>query len=269
AVLGFRAADSKNVDALFKWQSNEPTNFTLIFLAAMCYVASNCIADTVLVGHRSSSIYKYTNIDFFRYIGVTEFSPQGSRKRVIAAPVLASTVTNALGLGTSIMTALRTGYYATNAAHTFILTLMITGGIWWSSHDSRKYLGHSTTRQYQKVIAVVIESGLLYSSCLVAYVSVRENISNIGFPLDLFPLIVLMAGIAPTMIILRTSLGLSAKAVPNAPLLSTLRFEATPTATERVTNHSLHATELGQVPGDLEAQKEHQRAAKGYSSCYK
>uniref|UniRef100_A0A0W0FWS9 Uncharacterized protein n=1 Tax=Moniliophthora roreri TaxID=221103 RepID=A0A0W0FWS9_MONRR len=140
----------------------------------------------------------------------------------------------------------------------FLLTLMIAGRIWWISRDTRSSLGSEVGRKYKRAMAMVIESGLLYSASLVIHVAVTLSWNSIGFGLDTFPTIALMVGIAPTLIFLRTSLGLTASAVPDVRI-STLRFGEQPTTTTTTPceNSEVQTMDLQQGSmedgGDLEA----------------
>uniref|UniRef100_A0A0W0FNC2 Uncharacterized protein n=1 Tax=Moniliophthora roreri TaxID=221103 RepID=A0A0W0FNC2_MONRR len=74
------------------------------------------------------------------------------------------------------------------------------------------------------------------------------------------PLIVLMVGIAPTLIILRSSLGLTESAVPDSQMISTLRFGEPPAAIETGPNSEVRSVDLQQgnandESSDLEALK--------------
>ncbi|EEB96077.1 hypothetical protein MPER_04849 [Moniliophthora perniciosa FA553] len=116
-----------------------------------------------------------------------------------------------------------TGYYIANAINSFLLTLMIAGRIWWIGRDTRNSLSSEVERKYKRAIAMVIESGLLYSASLVVHVAITLSWNSLGFALDTFPVIALMVGIAPTLIFLRTSLGLTERTVPDVRI-STFRF---------------------------------------------
>ncbi|EEB88944.1 hypothetical protein MPER_13020 [Moniliophthora perniciosa FA553] len=154
---------------------------------------------------------------------------------------------------------LNTAYLITNAVNNFLLTLIIAGRIWWLSREPRKLMGHEVDGRYKNVVAMVVESGFLYSASLVVEVSATQSFSNLGFGLDLSPVTALMVGIAPTLIILRSSLGLSESAVPNSRMLSTLRFGEPPAAVEAGQHSEVRTVNLQQgsvgSSGNLEACK--------------
>ncbi|ESK90154.1 hypothetical protein Moror_7776 [Moniliophthora roreri MCA 2997] len=185
----------------------------LDLLAGVFYVLANCIADAILL-----------------YRCFVIWGPM-TRNRIFVFPLMALVfLTNAIGLigfilG-SITTVARlggditTGYFIANAVNTFLLTPTVAGRIWWLSREPRRIMGTQIERKYDRIIGMVVESGLLYSASLIIYVVIRQNHGP-----ELFPLVGLMVGIAPTLIILGSSLGLFKSAVPGSRIMiSTLRF---------------------------------------------
>uniref|UniRef100_A0A0W0FNT3 Uncharacterized protein n=1 Tax=Moniliophthora roreri TaxID=221103 RepID=A0A0W0FNT3_MONRR len=164
------------------------------------YVVTNCIADSVLI---------------YRLYAIC-----GSRRRAVAFPIVASVVTNAFGLATAIMKVLSIkintlefvmktvnyylGYYAANAAVNGMLTLMIAGRIWWAARDARRGTSsHSSiSKEFKTVIAMVLESGIVYPTVLIINVALIGNGSQLDIIVDLGPAVTLVAGIAPTFVIL-------------------------------------------------------------------
>ncbi|EEB89328.1 hypothetical protein MPER_12583 [Moniliophthora perniciosa FA553] len=245
AALAFHAASMQDIDPLVEWESIPakasylvPDAFSLIF-----YVLANCIADGILL---------------YRCFVIWE-----SRKRVIIVPLLVMLATNAFGLAENLVylvaagtgqdkllvqtTNLSFAYGIANAVNTPLLTIMIAGRIWWMTWDTREFMGQKIEQTYKRIILVLIESGFLYSASIIAKFSVIQSLSSLGFGLDLNGVTSLMVGIAPTLIILRTSLGLTESAVPDARMISTLRFgERAATGTNGGQDSVVHGVDLEQ-----------------------
>ncbi|KAF8179102.1 hypothetical protein K438DRAFT_1517737, partial [Mycena galopus ATCC 62051] len=84
------------------------------------------------------------------------------------------------------------------------------GRIWWISRQSRAYLGAAAQRRYVSSIAVLVESGMVYSATILAYLIVISypNLANtLGEPI--LQILSQVMGIAPTLIIVRVGLGMS------------------------------------------------------------
>ncbi|KAL0575615.1 hypothetical protein V5O48_006362 [Marasmius crinis-equi] len=80
--------------------------------------------------------------------------------------------------------------------------MLQAGRIRWTSRDARKALGKSVDSRYRKVIAIIIESGFIYSVSNLVYIIA-------SFVLDKAPLTQIgatipsqLAGLAPTLIII-------------------------------------------------------------------
>ncbi|EEB90623.1 hypothetical protein MPER_11144 [Moniliophthora perniciosa FA553] len=246
AALGFHAASTKDAGPLKEWEyiPLKASHLVPDVFSRMFYVLANCIADGILL---------------YRCFIVWE-----SRRHVIIVPLLVICATNAFGLAEDLAywvavgmgqhklfsqtVYLSTGYEIANAVNTLLLTVMITGRIWWMTQDTGKFMGQEIELTHRRIILVLIESGFLYSASLIANVSITQSLSSSGFGLDLNGMILLMVGIAPTMIILRTSLGLTESAVPDAQMISTLRFGDPPTAatTNGGQNPEVHSVDLEQ-----------------------
>uniref|UniRef100_A0A0W0FVA9 Uncharacterized protein n=1 Tax=Moniliophthora roreri TaxID=221103 RepID=A0A0W0FVA9_MONRR len=212
--------------------------------SGMFYVFANCIADGILL---------------YRCFAVWE-----SAKGVIIVLLLVLLATNAMGLIGHIVIYVAlgidqdelysgindalTGYNVANAVNTLILTLIIAGRIWWMTRDARKFLGQEIGRTYRRIIIILIESGFIYSASLIVTEALIQSGSNLGFGLSLNPVIHVMVGIAPTLIILHTSLGLTESAIPDSRMISTLRFGDSPAAatTNSGQNSAVHGVDLEQ-----------------------
>ncbi|KAF8179081.1 hypothetical protein K438DRAFT_1529181, partial [Mycena galopus ATCC 62051] len=84
------------------------------------------------------------------------------------------------------------------------------GRIWWISRQSRAYLGAAAQRRYVSSIAVLVESGMVYSATILAYlivISYPSLANTLGEPI--LQIVSQVMGIAPTLIIVRVGLGVS------------------------------------------------------------
>ncbi|KAJ6564572.1 hypothetical protein B0H19DRAFT_80533 [Mycena capillaripes] len=151
--------------------------------------------------------------------------------RVIVFPVILLIASTACGFDV-FMDA--TPQFAVILATNFLATGLTAGRIWWISHYCREYLGTATQRRYTFAIVVAVESGLLYSATILAFLIV------ISFPSLLYtleePLIQIVTqvmGIAPTLIIVRVGLGVAVE-----DSLSTCRTKTTTSVPLRQQGHA-------------------------------
>ncbi|THU78427.1 hypothetical protein K435DRAFT_876642 [Dendrothele bispora CBS 962.96] len=141
-------------------------------------------------------------------------------------------------------------FMGVNAFTNLMLTSLIAGRIWYISHQNSKYLSSndrvssSTNRKYSSIIAIILESGLLYPIFLILFIILtfgtfpmkdRLNISHASAIVS--DNLALIAAIAPTLIIVRTGLGISIEnnrsnteqISKSGPLFSSSRFSAVST----------------------------------------
>ncbi|THV06269.1 hypothetical protein K435DRAFT_25554 [Dendrothele bispora CBS 962.96] len=141
-------------------------------------------------------------------------------------------------------------FMGVNAFTNLMLTSLIAGRIWYISHQTSKYLSSdyrvssSTNRKYSSIIAIILESGLLYPIFLILFIILtfgtfpmkdRLNISHASAIVS--DNLALIAAIAPTLIIVRTGLGISIEnnrsnteqISKSGPLFSSSRFSAVST----------------------------------------
>ncbi|KAG7086149.1 hypothetical protein E1B28_002109 [Marasmius oreades] len=157
------------------------------------------------------------------------------------------------------------GYLIANAVFNGLLTALTAGRIYMISHEARKYLDAKLHSTYRTVVAIIIESGLLYPVALIIYIVILlkfdpDNQSLL--PVDLSPLFMQAAGIAPTLIIVRALQGKTTDSVDqvvsannhrtnNEPIMSTksgIRFFG---AGARAGGGGGGATTIGTITTDL------------------
>ncbi|KAF9456130.1 hypothetical protein BDZ94DRAFT_440025 [Collybia nuda] len=117
---------------------------------------------------------------------------------------------------------------ATNVA----LTGLSAGRIWWISRKLR-ILGPKVTRKYNTIIALIVESGLIYCIAIAAYlISIPNNIGFDGFGVTtseivvktFFVILTQVVGIVPTLMVVRIGLGVSTEDAQTI-LTSQIRFD--------------------------------------------
>ncbi|KIK66697.1 hypothetical protein GYMLUDRAFT_238935 [Collybiopsis luxurians FD-317 M1] len=187
-----------------------------IWLASRCvYAAANVVADMLLL-YRCYILW-------------------ASRKWVIIGPTIISAINAGMAIAsvtfeqksmsTSSMidhfsianadTKLFEAFLGVNLLTNLILTGLI-GKLWYIVRTTRKHLGYasSNSKGMDNVVSMVLESGLLYPlalvSCLIPFLTVTESLIVID------PLLTIILGIAPTMIIVRVDLGISVEATASA-----------------------------------------------------
>ncbi|KDQ61062.1 hypothetical protein JAAARDRAFT_32057 [Jaapia argillacea MUCL 33604] len=102
-------------------------------------------------------------------------------------------------------------YLTISLATNVLVTTLIASRIWWLNREFEQSLGQRNGRMYRSAIAIIIESGAVYSLSLVILLvlytaHVADNIMEmIGSAFSQ------LAGIISTLIILRAGLGMSAK----------------------------------------------------------
>ncbi|THU96501.1 hypothetical protein K435DRAFT_797254 [Dendrothele bispora CBS 962.96] len=211
AVVFYNTLRTQNLDQFNIYITQDKTQTIFTGLALTCFVVANCITDSVLI-HRCYIVW-------------------GSRKWIISLPVLASILLNSFGLaaagiktkGFSNTTTeanfqlmlkgldYTLKYYYANAAFNLILTLTMAGRIWWIGTKLMKYSKQSRIicNKYKAIFAISLEAGILYPLFLVIYAAITANADLIPIPVDLTPIAIQLAGIAPTFIIVHTCLGRS------------------------------------------------------------
>ncbi|KAK7047158.1 hypothetical protein VNI00_006824 [Paramarasmius palmivorus] len=228
-VISFTSLKTQDPSHFLSYGVYDPAKTGIIVVTYIGYVLANCIADSVLL-HRLYTIW-------------------GSRKRIVAFPLLASVVANAIGLATAIMKIISSdmrkaenfaiyqkaiqyqiGYFASNAAVNSLITLMIATRIWWVARDTRRAIsGHSQSNdidpEYKTIIRMILESGSIYPAFLIVHAVLTGHASKVGVTVNLLPAVILISGIAPTLIILRSNLTRTVEERKPREKSSTLHFE--------------------------------------------
>ncbi|TFK96167.1 hypothetical protein BDV98DRAFT_597846 [Pterulicium gracile] len=139
--------------------------------------------------------------------------------------------------------------YSVMLANNILSTTLIASRIWWRSRQSGSALGWRHQAKYNWIIAIVIESGAIYSFSLLIYL-VLYTIESQAQKLILDSLCQI-ASIMPTLIIVRIGLGMGPHdisptfqtTIPNSRHFSSVRFRfgANPSLVTSVRNDQRHS----------------------------
>ncbi|KAL0059357.1 hypothetical protein AAF712_013912 [Marasmius tenuissimus] len=102
------------------------------------------------------------------------------------------------------------GYLIANGIFNTLLTALTAGRIYMITREAERFLHYRTNRNHKTVVAVIVESGLIYPASLIVYLVIllRLDPNNQSLlPVDLSPVLMQAAGIAPTLIIVRALQG--------------------------------------------------------------
>ncbi|KAJ7868121.1 hypothetical protein B0H13DRAFT_2351614 [Mycena leptocephala] len=173
-------------------------------LLKLRYSLANAIADAIIV-HRCYVIwgFKWKPVAFlivayiFTWIGaILGLLPLSGTSERAATAVCIGTVffTNVLGAGLAALN----------------IVLRLSGTKWWISSRASNYLGRSTRKKYMDLMAIILESGLIYPTALaitvIVYLVPERPTAAVLICLTACYHIV---AIAPTLIIVRVGLGVS------------------------------------------------------------
>ncbi|KAG7094668.1 hypothetical protein E1B28_005489 [Marasmius oreades] len=109
-----------------------------------------------------------------------------------------------------------------------ILTFMIGGRILWISREARRLMGRTTRGRYNAIVAVIVESGVLYAATITAMLVIRyvsDPDAHGPVPIHLDAVATQVSGIAPTLVIVRVAYGNSVESVDQ--MVSALEFTCT------------------------------------------
>ncbi|KIK54157.1 hypothetical protein GYMLUDRAFT_917613 [Collybiopsis luxurians FD-317 M1] len=92
-----------------------------------------------------------------------------------------------------------------NAFNNVLLTALIAGRIWWLSRvHSRLLKAEGSDKRLNAIVSIFVESGTLYPVALIICLIIQAK----GSTATMDPILLQIVGIAPTLIMVRTSLGL-------------------------------------------------------------
>ncbi|KAG7094239.1 hypothetical protein E1B28_007844 [Marasmius oreades] len=115
-----------------------------------------------------------------------------------------------------------------------LLTLITGGRIWWITRKARQLKEGPAAPIYNDVLAIMIESGLLYAATLLAMLVLKDALDPTRsglLPLNFVVISTLVSGLAPTMVIARVAYGKSVDSVEQT--LSAFRVAEVQTSQQR------------------------------------
>ncbi|KAF5334272.1 hypothetical protein D9758_015543 [Tetrapyrgos nigripes] len=87
------------------------------------------------------------------------------------------------------------------------LSLLIGGRIMYLSHTSRSVFGDGIDKRYRRIVAIVLESGILYSAFLIIYLAIILSETGLRAGAQVLqPSVIQITGLAPTLIVVRSGL---------------------------------------------------------------
>ncbi|KAI3617020.1 hypothetical protein WG66_004208 [Moniliophthora roreri] len=109
----------------------------------------------------------------------------------------------------------------------FVMLLLATGRIWWISREARKHMGPAIKTKYNIIVAIILESGILYPIFLTTstiYALLADPDAHGIAPFSVMIVTYQVAGIAPTLIIIRAAGGKTVEHTSMNQVVSSLHF---------------------------------------------
>ncbi|KAI3605225.1 hypothetical protein WG66_013053 [Moniliophthora roreri] len=123
--------------------------------------------------------------------------------------------------------AINTAFWPAEMGVNIILTLLTAGRIWWVSQRAQKHTGPATETRYKMIVAIILDSGILYPIFLIAdviYNSLADPDGTGLLPFSLSVVLYQVAGIAPTLIIIRAVSGKTVEHTSTNQAMSSVHF---------------------------------------------
>ncbi|KAJ8077627.1 hypothetical protein PM082_002059 [Marasmius tenuissimus] len=211
AVVEFRALRTGDYDSLMRYlraPGDDPAKIAWVAIDGPACTLMNAIADVMLI-HRCYILWGSKKIMLY-VLGVAAF--------VINAIGLAGSVADSVGIGTSQKYLYMTGehiilgWMIATIIFNSLLSLSTAGRIWWISREARQHMGPTVHARYRTIVAVILESGLLYPTFSIAAMVIPLALDpqfHGTIPIHLTAIATLMSGLAPTLIIVRVAYGKS------------------------------------------------------------
>ncbi|KAG7086146.1 hypothetical protein E1B28_002105 [Marasmius oreades] len=226
AVVLFSAASSKDYTPLVMYLEGDVQKGVWSTTTSVISNLMNSIADLMLI-HRCYIIWNSKKLVLYP-LALIAFILNGIDLGCIIAISFGLSNLSKESNSILIIKALSldsTGVAISIVAFQIILAFITGGRIWWISYEARKMMGKSTHTKYKTMVIIIIESGFLYASTMLAVAVVNLSADNSVYgilPFDPFSLSTLISGLAPTLIIVRVAYGKSINSVQQ--VLSTMNF---------------------------------------------
>ncbi|KAJ7893418.1 hypothetical protein B0H14DRAFT_890958 [Mycena olivaceomarginata] len=186
----------------------------LVVATSVVYVVNNFIADGLVI-YRCYVVWNNNilvtippTLMLIAATGQRPFNTVSSSSRYSLPQVLGIIVSLDLNL---------TAYpfFALSLATNVLVTILTAGRIWWICRRSRgAYSKTAEQRRYVSAVAILIESGMLYSATVLTYLIVVSipRVSILEEPI--FQALIQIMAIAPTLIIVRAGMNLRGEEMP-------------------------------------------------------
>ncbi|KAJ8077912.1 hypothetical protein PM082_002353 [Marasmius tenuissimus] len=214
AIIDFRAAKTQDFGPLEKYMDVDVGVTVWECLSNFSATLMNVFADVMLI-HRCYILWGSSKILLY-IVGGAAFVLNGIS---ITTPIMGAVGLTDPRMVQVYVTAKRIDNGNTTAIAVFnaLLTLLTAGKIWWITREARRNMGMSIhSVQYKAIVAAIIESGVLYPTSLITSIMVRLIIdpdAHGTLPVDLAAVSTMMAGFAPTLVIVRVAYGKSVDSV--------------------------------------------------------
>ncbi|KAK1224367.1 hypothetical protein PQX77_012728 [Marasmius sp. AFHP31] len=206
AVIEFHAAKTQDFNPLIKYLYQDTLKTVWAATTSFAAMFMNALADVMLI-HRCYVLWGFSKIVLFTLGSVGIILNGISLAMSFMTSIGASDFSkfqDVLHIGVKI----DHGNQIAVAVFNMILSLLAAGRIWWISHEARQHMGMSTHARYHEIVTIILESGLLFPTATIAAVMVPMILdpgSQGIIPIDLGSIALLMAGLAPTLIIVRVA----------------------------------------------------------------
>ncbi|KAI3601608.1 hypothetical protein WG66_003018 [Moniliophthora roreri] len=120
-----------------------------------------------------------------------------------------------------------TAFWLAEMGVNIILTLLTAGRIWWITWEAWKHMGPAIKTKYNTIVAIILESGILYPIFLtttVVYSELADPDAYGSISFLFFIVTYQVAGIAPTLIIIRAASGKTVEYTSANKVMSSLHF---------------------------------------------
>ncbi|KAJ7022173.1 hypothetical protein C8F04DRAFT_1240908 [Mycena alexandri] len=162
----------------------------LLFAANIIFGVNNVIADGLVI-YRCYCVWNYNGY-------------------VVIVPILSLIATSLFGLDLDLPAK---PFYGLSLATNILVNMLTAGRIWWIYREARMCLKTDMQKKYLSSLAILVESGVLYSATVLAFLILVTIVpTRISTP-AIYQMLAQIMGIAPTLIIVRVGLGVSVQNV--------------------------------------------------------
>ncbi|KAJ7121740.1 hypothetical protein C8R43DRAFT_1033357 [Mycena crocata] len=167
---------------------------------------------------------------------------------VVAIPIIMLIVTSVFGWDILLPLA---PFFMLTLATNVLVTSLTAGRIWWICRQARATLQTDLQKRYVSRIAIIVESGVIYSAFVLSYLIIGAVSSSGALQNLVVEMLRQVVGIVPTLIIVRVGLGVSVQNVES----SVASAEALDSSTYSGRCHVLGVEPSRSTPYDLHRER--------------